>query len=223
MLIEINPLGLIEIGCLLRWTRKSSSTTTRFSVILNSSPAPRTRKPGRRNRSRPVRTPLCPSRRRHRLPRQRSRAGMAMADLIRDCGGRPADFLDLGGGVSEAAVRTGFGILLADPRSGPSASTFSAASSAANSSPGAGRGGRGCRIPDTVRRAFRGYQCRRGTGCSGRIRASFRNRRYDGRSRGESGRRRPPGGVQVRSCSTPIPGSSSRDSPERRRRSMPAG
>jgi len=44
-------------------------------------------------------------------------AGLAMAtaDLILEAGGRPADFLDIGGGVSEEAVRTGFRIILDDP------------------------------------------------------------------------------------------------------------
>ncbi|MHB8054660.1 MAG: ADP-forming succinate--CoA ligase subunit beta [Candidatus Aminicenantales bacterium] len=44
-------------------------------------------------------------------------AGLAMAtaDLIRAAGGRPADFLDIGGGVSEDAVRKGFKIILSDP------------------------------------------------------------------------------------------------------------
>ncbi len=44
-------------------------------------------------------------------------AGLAMAtaDLIQAAGGRPADFLDIGGGVSEDAVKTGFEIVLDDP------------------------------------------------------------------------------------------------------------
>ena len=44
-------------------------------------------------------------------------AGLAMAtaDLIHDAGGKPADFLDIGGGVSEDAVRTGFRVILTDP------------------------------------------------------------------------------------------------------------
>ncbi len=43
-------------------------------------------------------------------------AGLAMAtaDLIQAAGGRPADFLDIGGGVSEDAVKAGFEIVLAD-------------------------------------------------------------------------------------------------------------
>lgn len=43
-------------------------------------------------------------------------AGLAMAtaDLIQAAGGRPADFLDIGGGVSEDAVKTGFEIVLSD-------------------------------------------------------------------------------------------------------------
>jgi succinyl-CoA synthetase beta subunit len=44
-------------------------------------------------------------------------AGLAMAtaDLIQAAGGRPADFLDIGGGVSEDAVREGFKIVVSDP------------------------------------------------------------------------------------------------------------
>jgi len=44
-------------------------------------------------------------------------AGLAMAtaDLIQAAGGRPADFLDIGGGVSEDAVREGFRIVVSDP------------------------------------------------------------------------------------------------------------
>jgi succinyl-CoA synthetase beta subunit len=44
-------------------------------------------------------------------------AGLAMAtaDLIQAEGGRPADFLDIGGGVSENAVREGVKIILSDP------------------------------------------------------------------------------------------------------------
>jgi succinyl-CoA synthetase beta subunit len=44
-------------------------------------------------------------------------AGLAMAtmDLIALAGGRPANFLDVGGGVSESAVSTAFAILTSDP------------------------------------------------------------------------------------------------------------
>ncbi|MBE3130265.1 MAG: ADP-forming succinate--CoA ligase subunit beta [Acidobacteria bacterium] len=44
-------------------------------------------------------------------------AGLAMAtmDLIALSGGRPANFLDVGGGVTEEAVATAFAILAADP------------------------------------------------------------------------------------------------------------
>jgi succinyl-CoA synthetase beta subunit len=44
-------------------------------------------------------------------------AGLAMAtaDLIQAAGGRPADFLDIGGGVTEDAVRAGFEIVTSDP------------------------------------------------------------------------------------------------------------
>ncbi|MCX6565687.1 MAG: ADP-forming succinate--CoA ligase subunit beta [Candidatus Aminicenantes bacterium] len=44
-------------------------------------------------------------------------AGLAMAtaDQIQAAGGRPADFLDIGGGVSEDAVREGFKIVVSDP------------------------------------------------------------------------------------------------------------
>ena len=44
-------------------------------------------------------------------------AGLAMAtmDLIALAGGRPANFLDVGGGVSEEAVSTAFAILSSDP------------------------------------------------------------------------------------------------------------
>jgi succinyl-CoA synthetase beta subunit len=44
-------------------------------------------------------------------------AGLAMAtaDLIQTAGGRPADFLDIGGGVTEDAVRAGFEIIASDP------------------------------------------------------------------------------------------------------------
>ncbi len=44
-------------------------------------------------------------------------AGLAMAtaDIILQSGGRPADFLDIGGGVTETAVAEGFRILTSDP------------------------------------------------------------------------------------------------------------
>jgi succinyl-CoA synthetase beta subunit len=44
-------------------------------------------------------------------------AGLAMAtaDIIRLTGGQPANFLDVGGGVNEDAVRRGFLLLLSDP------------------------------------------------------------------------------------------------------------
>lgn len=44
-------------------------------------------------------------------------AGLAMAtaDMIERAGGRPADFLDIGGGVGEDAVREGFRIVASDP------------------------------------------------------------------------------------------------------------
>ena len=44
-------------------------------------------------------------------------AGLAMAtmDLIQQAGGRPANFLDVGGGVTEAAVADAFKILVSDP------------------------------------------------------------------------------------------------------------
>ncbi|MDD8026144.1 MAG: ADP-forming succinate--CoA ligase subunit beta [Acidobacteriota bacterium] len=44
-------------------------------------------------------------------------AGLAMAtaDMIEQAGGRPANFLDIGGGVGEDAVREGFWIVASDP------------------------------------------------------------------------------------------------------------
>ncbi len=44
-------------------------------------------------------------------------AGLAMAtmDLVQQAGGRPANFLDVGGGVTETAVTSAFKILLSDP------------------------------------------------------------------------------------------------------------
>jgi len=44
-------------------------------------------------------------------------AGLAMAtmDIIKLCGGEPANFLDVGGGASEEAVKNAFGIILRDP------------------------------------------------------------------------------------------------------------
>jgi succinyl-CoA synthetase beta subunit len=44
-------------------------------------------------------------------------AGLAMAtmDIIQYAGGRPANFLDVGGGASEEQVRRGFEIILSDP------------------------------------------------------------------------------------------------------------
>nr|WP_320131090.1 ADP-forming succinate--CoA ligase subunit beta [uncultured Holophaga sp.] len=44
-------------------------------------------------------------------------AGLAMAtmDIIKYCGGEPANFLDVGGGASEETVRNAFGIILRDP------------------------------------------------------------------------------------------------------------
>src|SRR5437773_1600805 len=45
-------------------------------------------------------------------------AGLAMAtmDIIQYAGGRPANFLDVGGGASEEQVRRGFEIILGDPK-----------------------------------------------------------------------------------------------------------
>lgn len=45
-------------------------------------------------------------------------AGLAMAtmDIIKLCGGEPANFLDVGGSASEEAVTEAFAIILADPR-----------------------------------------------------------------------------------------------------------
>lgn len=45
-------------------------------------------------------------------------AGLAMAtmDIIKLCGGEPANFLDVGGGVQEAAVVKAFQIITADPK-----------------------------------------------------------------------------------------------------------
>ncbi|MGH9448849.1 MAG: succinate--CoA ligase subunit beta, partial [Terriglobia bacterium] len=44
-------------------------------------------------------------------------AGLAMAtmDIIQYAGGRPANFLDVGGGANEEQVRHGFEIILSDP------------------------------------------------------------------------------------------------------------
>lgn len=44
-------------------------------------------------------------------------AGLAMAtmDLIKRCGGEPANFLDVGGGASKEKIAEGFRIILADP------------------------------------------------------------------------------------------------------------
>jgi succinyl-CoA synthetase beta subunit len=45
-------------------------------------------------------------------------AGLAMAtmDIIKHCGGEPANFLDVGGGAKEDQVREAFRILCADPK-----------------------------------------------------------------------------------------------------------
>ena len=45
-------------------------------------------------------------------------AGLAMAtmDIIKHCGGEPANFLDVGGGASQEQVRNAFKIILADPK-----------------------------------------------------------------------------------------------------------
>lgn len=47
-------------------------------------------------------------------------AGLAMAtcDIIDLNGGKPANFLDLGGGVTESQVYTAFRMLSADPKVG---------------------------------------------------------------------------------------------------------
>jgi succinyl-CoA synthetase beta subunit len=44
-------------------------------------------------------------------------AGLAMAtmDIVKVCGGMPANFLDVGGGVTEEAVANAFRILISDP------------------------------------------------------------------------------------------------------------
>jgi succinyl-CoA synthetase beta subunit len=44
-------------------------------------------------------------------------AGLAMAtmDIVKVCGGMPANFLDVGGGVTEEAVQNAFRILISDP------------------------------------------------------------------------------------------------------------
>jgi succinyl-CoA synthetase beta subunit len=41
---------------------------------------------------------------------------MATMDIIKLCGGEPANFLDVGGGASKEKVARAFKILLADPR-----------------------------------------------------------------------------------------------------------
>ncbi|KAL3319358.1 Succinate--CoA ligase [GDP-forming] subunit beta, mitochondrial [Cichlidogyrus casuarinus] len=45
-------------------------------------------------------------------------AGLAMAtmDMVKHCGGEPANFLDLGGSVTESQVSEAFKLLIADPR-----------------------------------------------------------------------------------------------------------
>lgn len=45
-------------------------------------------------------------------------AGLAMAtmDIIKICGGKPANFLDVGGGASKEKVAAGFRIILSDPK-----------------------------------------------------------------------------------------------------------
>ena len=45
-------------------------------------------------------------------------AGLAMAtmDIIKHCGGEPANFLDVGGGASQEQVRNAFKIILGDPK-----------------------------------------------------------------------------------------------------------
>jgi succinyl-CoA synthetase beta subunit len=45
-------------------------------------------------------------------------AGLAMAtmDVVRTAGGRPANFLDVGGGASEEKVSQALGIMLSDPQ-----------------------------------------------------------------------------------------------------------
>ncbi|HNQ91176.1 MAG TPA: ADP-forming succinate--CoA ligase subunit beta [Verrucomicrobiota bacterium] len=45
-------------------------------------------------------------------------AGLAMAtmDIIKHCGGRPANFMDVGGGASQAQVTNAFSLILEDPK-----------------------------------------------------------------------------------------------------------
>ena len=45
-------------------------------------------------------------------------AGLAMAtmDIIKHCGGEPANFLDVGGGATQEQVRNAFKIILSDPK-----------------------------------------------------------------------------------------------------------
>jgi succinyl-CoA synthetase beta subunit len=45
-------------------------------------------------------------------------AGLAMAtmDIIKHCGGEPANFLDVGGGATQEQVRNAFKIILGDPK-----------------------------------------------------------------------------------------------------------
>ena len=45
-------------------------------------------------------------------------AGLAMAtmDIIKLCGGKPANFLDVGGGATKEKVAEGFKIILSDPK-----------------------------------------------------------------------------------------------------------
>jgi len=116
-LVEINPLGLTEVGCLLALDAKivlDDNALYRHPDIRPSADEDPDADPAEAEARRPG---LSFVRLGGDIGCLVNGAGLAMAtaDLIRDAGGRPADFLDIGGGAAEDAVRTGFKIILADP------------------------------------------------------------------------------------------------------------
>ena len=116
-------------------------------------------------------------------------AGLAMAtmDIIQYAGGRPANFLDVGGGASAEQVKNAFRILLSDSQREGGAHQHLRRHSALRHA-GDRRGGRGARLehPGADRGAYGRNQ--RGTGAQdpGRVRIQLHGSRRHARRRGES-------------------------------------
>ena len=117
-------------------------------------------------------------------------AGLAMAtmDIIKHCGGEPANFLDVGGGASQEQVTAAFKIILSDANvKGILVNIFGGIMDCNIIADRHRRGGQGDGTATAAGRAAGRQQCGGGQADPGPIRRRHHHRRLDGGRGAESG------------------------------------